>query len=174
MLLEGLIIGSELMLRGFAIECLLKGLWVKRGHELASEGEYLRPPGVAHHDLVGLDSGGEHAAGREADRILLRRLSRYNNGCRPISDPQAGHRFPRCPVDVARRFRPPRRDPGGVAAAAAANVQLNPDDIPLINRTRNDLVHRGRFATEDPNAEFRRVLALVDRLVMGMLGYRGP
>ena len=64
-----------------------------------------------------------------------------------------------------------RRLAGG---AKRLDVTLDDGDIPSIRQTRNDLVHRGRFATADPNTEFRRVLSVLDRLVMGILQYRGP
>ena len=47
-------IGSwpELMLYAFAIECLLKGTWVKNGNKLAENGRYLRLITPENHNLV--------------------------------------------------------------------------------------------------------------------------
>jgi hypothetical protein len=42
----------ERMLQGFAVECLLKGLWVKKGHKIVSRGKHLGIPGFKGlHDL---------------------------------------------------------------------------------------------------------------------------
>jgi hypothetical protein len=71
---EGKILFPELMLRGFAIECLLKGLYVKAGNKLASGGRYLGVRGAGDHDLlqlaitVGLPLAPAH-------RDVLKRLS---------------------------------------------------------------------------------------------------
>jgi hypothetical protein len=40
--------------------------------------------------------------------------------------------------------------------------------------TRNELVHRLLFSTDDPFREFQRILSFADRLIMGLLAYRGP
>ena len=45
---------QELMLSAFAIECLLKGLWVKKGNTIARNGKYLPVTKSDNHDLVGL------------------------------------------------------------------------------------------------------------------------
>jgi hypothetical protein len=45
---------SELMLRGMAIECLLKALWITQGHKLVEDNKYIGVPGAADHDLVQL------------------------------------------------------------------------------------------------------------------------
>jgi hypothetical protein len=40
-ILQGVMVNApQLMLRGFAIECLLKGLWVKRGNLIVVYGKY--------------------------------------------------------------------------------------------------------------------------------------
>jgi hypothetical protein len=51
---DGLIHGPEMILRGFAVECLLKGLWVKHGNAIATQGKYIGVQRVKDHDLVGL------------------------------------------------------------------------------------------------------------------------
>ena len=44
-----------LMLRAFAVECLLKARWLKTpGARLAKEGSWVPIPGINNHDLVGL------------------------------------------------------------------------------------------------------------------------
>lgn len=45
---------SEKMLRGFALECLFKALWVKRGNLLASNGRLQKIPNVGNHNLLQL------------------------------------------------------------------------------------------------------------------------
>jgi hypothetical protein len=47
---EGRIHPVELMLRGFAVECLLKALWLKRGEKICVNGKY-----------VGVKKAGDHA-----------------------------------------------------------------------------------------------------------------
>ncbi len=43
------------MLQGFAVECLLKALWVKQGHRLAERGRFVGVSGVKdQHDLLQL------------------------------------------------------------------------------------------------------------------------
>jgi hypothetical protein len=44
----------EWMLQAFAIECLLKGLFVKGGHEIVKNGKYKGVPNAGDHDLVNL------------------------------------------------------------------------------------------------------------------------
>jgi len=46
--------------------------------------------------------------------------------------------------------------------------------VRAIKETRNKLVHEGRFPERcEPWAEFQRVLSVLDRLILGMLGYTG-
>ncbi len=45
---------TELMLYSFAIECLLKGLWVRKGNKLAQNGRYLGLIRPENHDLVAM------------------------------------------------------------------------------------------------------------------------
>jgi hypothetical protein len=42
------------MLLGYAIECALKGLWVKKGNKIVHSGKYVRVPGARDHDLFHL------------------------------------------------------------------------------------------------------------------------
>jgi hypothetical protein len=65
--------GSTLMLRGCAVECLLKALYVDAGNALAREGEYIRPPGVVDHDLVALAKAAAFSVS-PAERSLLKLL----------------------------------------------------------------------------------------------------
>jgi hypothetical protein len=60
------------------------------------------------------------------------------------------------------------------AAAAKFGVHLDQADVDPLADTRNELVHRAAFATEERLLEFRRVQSVVDKLLMGLLGYRGP
>lgn len=67
---------AELMLAGMAIECLLKALWVKQGHELAKDGEYVRVSGAGAHDLVQLADVLQLTL-TDLERDVLRRLSHF-------------------------------------------------------------------------------------------------
>lgn len=64
----------EFMLKGFALECLFKGLWVKRGNVLARDGKLQRIRGAADHDLLQLS---QKLAVRfsSVERDVLKRLS---------------------------------------------------------------------------------------------------
>jgi hypothetical protein len=53
-------------------------------------------------------------------------------------------------------------------------VELDGGDPKQVKETRNDLVHRAKFNTAEPFAEFCRILYVVDRLLLGLLGYSGP
>ena len=71
---EGKVLFPELMLRGFAVECLLKGLYVKAGNKLASGGKYLGVKGASDHNLLQLAiTVGLTLA--SAQRDVLKRLS---------------------------------------------------------------------------------------------------
>jgi hypothetical protein len=59
-----------------AIECLLKALWVKRGHRLVEGGQYKMVPGAGPHDLVQLGRALELTLS-EFEKDLLRRLSHF-------------------------------------------------------------------------------------------------
>ena len=52
---------------------------------------------------------------------------------------------------------------------------LRTDEIKPVIYTRNELVHRTMFRTKDEEwEEFVQTLSLLDRLLMGLLEYRGP
>lgn len=65
---------SEIMLRGFALECLFKALWVKRGNRLASKGELQKIPGVGNHELLQLAQKLDFKCA-PTEKDLLKRLS---------------------------------------------------------------------------------------------------
>jgi len=52
--IEMLTLWVDLMLRGFAIECLLKALWVRNGNKIAKDGKYQNVTKTEKHDLVDL------------------------------------------------------------------------------------------------------------------------
>ncbi len=73
---EGKILNVEIMLKGFAVECLLKALWIKKGNALAHNGKLLKIPGVGDHKLIQLAK----KLGFKIDEkqmSLLRRLEIY-------------------------------------------------------------------------------------------------
>jgi hypothetical protein len=59
-------------------------------------------------------------------------------------------------------------------AANEFRVELDQADVEAITATRNELVHRAGFVTDKPMNEFQRVQSVLDRLLLGLLGYRGP
>ena len=66
----------ELMLRGMAIECLLKALWLKRGNVFVKDGHFKKVADAAAHNLPQL----AHAvalAPSELEIDMLRRLSHF-------------------------------------------------------------------------------------------------
>lgn len=64
------------MLIGYAIECALKGLWVKKGNKIVQNGKYIRVPGTRDHDLVQLSRQvGFSPSKLEAD--VLERISKF-------------------------------------------------------------------------------------------------
>ena len=67
---------SELMLSGMAIECLLKALWVKQGHNLVGDGKYVSITGAGDHDLVQL-AGVLELTLSDLEKDVLRRLSHF-------------------------------------------------------------------------------------------------
>ncbi len=74
------------MLRGFAVECLLKAVFVKRGNRLAVSGVLQRMAGVVSHDLV----QPAHKLGlnfTDPEKDVLKRLSLFMTsiGRYPIS-----------------------------------------------------------------------------------------
>jgi hypothetical protein len=55
------------------------------------------------------------------------------------------------------------------------HVEMRSDDLRPVIDTRNELVHRMRFLQEGQEwEEFARTLLVLDRVLMGLLGYRGP
>jgi hypothetical protein len=71
---DGKTLFPELMLTGFAVECMLKALWVKRGNKLAVRGKYVGVKGAAGHALLQLaDTVGLCLDPRARD--VLKRLS---------------------------------------------------------------------------------------------------
>jgi hypothetical protein len=93
------------MLDGMAIECLLKAVWVKRGHKLATDGKYLGVPGAGDHDLVQL-AGALKLKLSALEKGTLRRLSHFI---------EYGGRYP-VPKD-ADKLQLTRAPTGGRAAA---------------------------------------------------------
>ena len=70
------VFSAEIMLRGFALECHFKALWVKRGNVLTSQGRLQKIPGVGNHDLFQLAKKlGFNCEPIEGD--LLKRLSLF-------------------------------------------------------------------------------------------------
>lgn len=100
----------ELMLNGMAIECLLKALWVKRGHMLAKDGRYVPVPDAGPHDLVQL-AGVLQLALSGLEKDVLRRLSHFI---------EYGGRYP-VPTD-ADKLRLTRTPRGGRAEATHWNT----------------------------------------------------
>ncbi len=50
--------GVTRMLRGMAIECMFKALWLEHGGKLVDKGEYRGIPGTKNHDLCSLEAKG--------------------------------------------------------------------------------------------------------------------
>ncbi|MCK6445982.1 MAG: hypothetical protein L6Q99_06275 [Planctomycetes bacterium] len=63
-----------LMLRGYAVENLLKGLWLQAGNRLSNNGKFQRVPSVADHDLHALYEKLGHRPGN-IRRDMLRSLT---------------------------------------------------------------------------------------------------
>lgn len=64
------------MLLGYAIECSLKGLWLRRGNEIIKNGKYVGIPGVPDHDLLRLS----RAVGfmpKPAEADVLQHLTKF-------------------------------------------------------------------------------------------------
>jgi hypothetical protein len=64
------------MLSGMAMECLLKAVWVKQGHNLVEDGKYVSIPGAGDHDLVQL-AGAVGLTLSDLEKDVLRRLSHF-------------------------------------------------------------------------------------------------
>lgn len=64
------------MLRGFAVECILKAVWISQGNQIVEDGKYKGIPGVNQHNLVELSKAIGLAL---SDKVkeLLSRLSIY-------------------------------------------------------------------------------------------------
>ncbi len=107
----------ELMLNGMAIECLLKALWVKRGHNLAKDGKYKRVPRAGAHDLVQL-AGVLELTLSTLEKDVLRRLSHFI---------EYGGRYP-VPKD-AEKLQLTRTPSGG---RASATTWATPSDQVLL------------------------------------------
>lgn len=71
---EGKILFPEIMLKGFAIECLLKALWLKRGNSLAVAGKYIGIPNAADHKLLQLSTAVKISMST-VEKDMLKRLS---------------------------------------------------------------------------------------------------
>jgi hypothetical protein len=64
------------MLLGYAIECVLKALWLRQGNKLVREGKYRGVTGAGDHNLLSLaEVAGFESTAIEAD--VLRRLSNF-------------------------------------------------------------------------------------------------
>lgn len=80
---EMLTVWIEPMLTSFGIECLVKALWVKQGHEIARDGKYISIIKNEGHRLVRLcDAVGIHINSRERDTLqrisgIARSVGRY-------------------------------------------------------------------------------------------------
>ncbi len=70
------ILSPELMLRGYALECLLKGIWIKRGNSLIRNGRYCKIPNAGDHDLIQLMEI-NNIGTDEPRKYVLKRLSYY-------------------------------------------------------------------------------------------------
>src|SRR5216684_547258 len=66
----------EMMLRGFALENLLKALWVKQKNPIVSGNKYIGVTGAGDHDLVQLADAVGLPTGPES-RDVLKRLSAF-------------------------------------------------------------------------------------------------
>jgi hypothetical protein len=66
----------ELMLRGMAIENLMKAVWLRRGNQLVTSGSYLGVPGAGAHDLLQLADVLQLSLTPD-ERHLLKRLSHF-------------------------------------------------------------------------------------------------
>lgn len=106
----------ELMLRGMAVECLLKALWVTRGHLLAVNGRYKGIPSTKEHDLVRLAAALDLELSA-LERDVLRRLSAFS---------QYGGRYP-----VPKQATELQLVPSPSGGRTAATTWTTPDDYLL-------------------------------------------
>lgn len=119
---EGRVKPVELMLRGMAVECMLKALWVKRGHAIVQDGKYLGVHNAGQHDLPQLAS----AAGFVSDAVemdLLRRLSHFV---------QYGGRYP--VPRAASQLMLTQTPAGGRSAATTWSTRADPSAFDEIVR----------------------------------------
>lgn len=105
----------ELMLRGMAIECLLKALWVKGGNKLVKDGKYIGVHGAGDHRLVQL-AGVLRLRLSNLEKDLFVRLQDFI---------EYGGRYP-VPkdADTLRMIRDPR---GGKGAATSWHTPSDQD-----------------------------------------------
>ncbi len=71
-----IVMPTLLMLRGMALECLFKALWLAQGNTLVAEGNYQGVPTVGQHDLAGLAVKSNFPIS-EHESYLLVRLSDF-------------------------------------------------------------------------------------------------
>lgn len=64
------------MLLGYAIECSLKGLWVRQGNRIIENGRYVGIPGVPDHDLLRLATAVGFSP-TAAERDVLQHLTKF-------------------------------------------------------------------------------------------------
>ena len=79
------LVAVQAMLMGMALECLLKGMWIKnhqawsplnRHHALTKDGKLVRKPGAGDHNLEQLAKIAEVVVSQN-EKIILQRLSRF-------------------------------------------------------------------------------------------------
>jgi len=115
---DGRLGAVELMLKGMAVECLLKALWLKQGNKLVEAGQYSGVPGAGEHDLPQLASVVKFTVDVK-EKGLLRRLSHFI---------QYGGRYPVPKDDAKLRLTP---TPGG--GKASATTWATPGDDQLFD-----------------------------------------
>ena len=108
----------ELMLRGMAIECLLKALWLKQGRALVKDGHFKGVAGAGAHDLPQLTLAVAFPLS-DLEKDLLRRLSHFI---------EYGGRYP-VPKDANKLRLTPA--PGG--GKASATTWSTPTDNQLFD-----------------------------------------
>src|SRR6266404_4142177 len=81
--IELLTVWTELMLAAFGIECLVKAIWLKQGHELARDGKYVPIVQNEGHRLVrlcravGINMDARDQDALERISIIARSIGRY-------------------------------------------------------------------------------------------------
>jgi hypothetical protein len=89
------------MLRGMALECLLKAMWLTRGEVLVKDGRFIGIPGAKGHDLYAMYVSacfGHRSALSQEEKKLLARLSFAIVSARyPISKSSHGN-YPSAPM----------------------------------------------------------------------------